>query len=96
MSSDAFEESVFFVSRGPRIPLTSTRIGADHGRSEPAMGGNEMNTYADGPCKLWWKRSIWTDAIHVGHSTGAEKSSATSAVMARSGLRAVLKGAVRR
>jgi non-heme chloroperoxidase len=67
LSSDAFEDQMFFLaSRGYRC------IGHDrrgHGRSSQPWNGNDLNTYADDLAELTAALDL-KDAIHVGHSTG--------------------------
>src|SRR5437667_4395168 len=67
LSSDAFEDQMFFLaSRGYRC------IGHDrrgHGRSSQPWNGNDMDTYADDLAQLVQKLDL-RGAIHVGHSTG--------------------------
>ena len=67
LSSDAFEDQMFFLaSRGYRC-IAHDRRG--HGRSSQPWDGNEMNTYADDLAALVKDLDL-KDAIHVGHSTG--------------------------
>ena len=65
LSSDAFEDQMFFMSsRGYRC-IAHDRRG--HGRSSQAWQGNAMDTYADDLAELMEKLDL-KDAIHVGHS----------------------------
>jgi non-heme chloroperoxidase len=67
LSSDAFEDQMFFLaSRGYRC-IAHDRRG--HGRSSQAWTGNDMDTYADDLAELV-KALDLKDAVHVGHSTG--------------------------
>ncbi len=67
LSSDAFEDQMFFLAeRGYRV-IAHDRRG--HGRSSQTWHGNDMNTYADDLAELVGLLDL-TDAIHVGHSTG--------------------------
>jgi non-heme chloroperoxidase len=67
LSSDAFEDQMFFLAaRGYRC-IAHDRRG--HGRSSQTWEGNEMNTYADDLAALVEKLDL-KNAIHVGHSTG--------------------------
>src|SRR5271167_158132 len=67
LSSDAFEDQMFFLaSRGYRC-IAHDRRG--HGRSSQPWNGNDMNTYADDLAALVEKLDL-KDAVHVGHSTG--------------------------
>lgn len=67
LSSDAFEDQMFFLaSRGYRC-IAHDRRG--HGRSSQPWNGNDMDTYADDLAALI-KALDLRDVIHVGHSTG--------------------------
>jgi non-heme chloroperoxidase len=67
LSSDAFEDQMFFLaSHGYRCVAHDRR---GHGRSSQPWTGNDMDTYADDLAELV-KALDLTDAIHVGHSTG--------------------------
>ncbi|MGO8778611.1 MAG: alpha/beta fold hydrolase [Rhodomicrobium sp.] len=67
LSSDAFEDQMFFLaSKGYRC-IAHDRRG--HGRSSQPWTGNDMDTYADDLAALTEALSL-KDAIHVGHSTG--------------------------
>ena len=67
LSSDAFEDQMFFLaSRGYRC-IAHDRRG--HGRSSQPWNGNEMDTYADDLAELTHKLDL-KNAVHVGHSTG--------------------------
>jgi len=67
LSSDAFEDQMFFLTeRGYRC-IAHDRRG--HGRSSQPWSGNDMDTYADDLAKLVEALSL-KDAVHVGHSTG--------------------------
>jgi len=67
LSSDAFEDQMFFLaSRGYRC-IAHDRRG--HGRSSQPWNGNDMDTYADDLAALTEHLNL-TNAIHVGHSTG--------------------------
>ena len=67
LSSDAFEDQMFFLaSHGYRV-IAHDRRG--HGRSSQPWQGNDMDTYAADLAELVAKLAL-TDAIHVGHSTG--------------------------
>jgi non-heme chloroperoxidase len=67
LSSDAFEDQMFFLaSRGFRC-IAHDRRG--HGRSSQPWNGNDMDTYADDLAALVEKLDL-KGAIHVGHSTG--------------------------
>src|SRR4029079_544074 len=67
LSSDAFEDQMFFLaSRGFRC-IAHDRRG--HGRSSQPWNGNDMDTYADDLAELVAALDL-KDAIHVGHSTG--------------------------
>ncbi len=67
LSSDAFEDQMFFLaSKGYRC-IAHDRRG--HGRSSQPWTGNDMDTYADDLLALCEALNL-KDAIHVGHSTG--------------------------
>ncbi|ACF00054.1 alpha/beta hydrolase fold [Rhodopseudomonas palustris TIE-1] len=67
LSSDAFEDQMFFLAqRGFRV-IAHDRRG--HGRSDQPWTGNDMDTYADDLAALV-KHLDLENAIHVGHSTG--------------------------
>ena len=67
LSSDAFEDQMFFLaSRGYRC-IAHDRRG--HGRSSQSWSGNDLDTYADDLAALVKELDL-KDAIHVGHSTG--------------------------
>ncbi len=67
LSSDAFEDQMFFLSsRGYRCVAHDRR---GHGRSEQPWTGNDMDTYADDLAELVHELDL-SDAVHVGHSTG--------------------------
>src|SRR6202049_1690504 len=67
LSSDAFEDQMFFLaSHGYRV-IAHDRRG--HGRSSQPWSGNDLDTYADDLAELVQKLDL-KDAIHVGHSTG--------------------------
>jgi non-heme chloroperoxidase len=67
LSSDAFEDQMFFLaSRGFRC-IAHDRRG--HGKSSQTWGGNDMDTYADDLAALVEALDL-KDVIHVGHSTG--------------------------
>jgi non-heme chloroperoxidase len=67
LSSDAFEDQMFFLaSKGYRC-IAHDRRG--HGRSSQPWSGNDMDTYADDLAALVEALDL-RSAIHVGHSTG--------------------------
>ena len=66
LSSDAFEDQVFFLaSHGYRV-IAHDRRG--HGRSSQPWQGNDMDHYADDLAKLVEHLEL-KDAVHIGHST---------------------------
>jgi non-heme chloroperoxidase len=67
LSSDAFEDQMFFLASHGFRCIAHDRRG--HGRSSQPWEGNEMNTYADDLATLTETLDL-KDAIHVGHSTG--------------------------
>jgi non-heme chloroperoxidase len=92
LSSDAFEDQMFFLaSHGYRV-IAHDRRG--HGRSSRPWRGNDMDTYADDLAELTAKLNL-RGAIHVGHSTGGGE---VARYIARHGTsrvaKAVLIGAV--
>jgi non-heme chloroperoxidase len=85
LSSDAFEDQMFFLaSRGYRC-IAHDRRG--HGRSSQPWTGNDMDTYADDLAELVQKLDL-TNAIHVGHSTGGGE---VARYIARHGTKRVAK-----
>jgi non-heme chloroperoxidase len=85
LSSDAFEDQMFFLaSRGYRC-IAHDRRG--HGRSSQPWTGNDMDTYADDLAELVEKLDL-TNAIHVGHSTGGGE---VARYIARHGAKRVAK-----
>lgn len=67
LSSDAFEDQMFFLaSHGYRV-IAHDRRG--HGRSSQPWDGNDLDTYADDLAELVEHLDL-RDAVHVGHSTG--------------------------
>jgi non-heme chloroperoxidase len=67
LSSDAFEDQMFFLaSHGYRV-IAHDRRG--HGRSGQPWHGNDMDTYADDLAALVTHLDL-RSAVHVGHSTG--------------------------
>jgi len=67
LSSDAFEDQMFFLaSKGYRC-IAHDRRG--HGRSSQPWQGNDMDTYASDLAELVEHLDL-KNAIHVGHSTG--------------------------
>lgn len=85
LSSDAFEDQMFFLaSRGYRC-IAHDRRG--HGRSSQPWQGNDMDTYADDLATLVNALDL-KEAIHVGHSTGGGE---VARYLARHGTRRVAK-----
>lgn len=75
LSADAWEDQmIFLAARGYRCIAHDRR---DHGRSGQTWDGNNLDTYADDMADLVAALCL-RDVIHVGHSTGAAKSLATS------------------
>lgn len=67
LSSDAFEDQMFFLaSQGYRC-IAHDRRG--HGRSSQSWTGHDLDTYADDLSGLMEKLDL-NDAVMVGHSTG--------------------------
>jgi len=67
LSSDAFEDQMFFLASHGYRCIAHDRRG--HGRSSQPWNGNDMDTYADDLAELVHKLDL-KSAIHVGHSTG--------------------------
>jgi non-heme chloroperoxidase len=92
LSSDAFEDQMFFLAGHGYRCIAHDRRG--HGRSSQPWSGNDMDTYADDLAELV-KALDLKDAIHVGHSTGGGE---VARYIARHGAsrvaKAVLIGAV--
>jgi non-heme chloroperoxidase len=67
LSSDAFEDQMFFLaSHGYRCVAHDRR---GHGRSSQPWTGNDLDTYADDLAELIESLDL-KDAVLVGHSTG--------------------------
>jgi len=67
LSSDAFEDQMFFLASNGFRCIAHDRRG--HGRSSQPWNGNDLDTYADDLAELVEALDL-TGAIHVGHSTG--------------------------
>ncbi len=67
LSSDAFEDQMFFLASHGFRCIAHDRRG--HGRSGQPWGGNDLNTYADDLAALCSALDL-SGAVHVGHSTG--------------------------
>src|SRR6266404_4983828 len=67
LSSDAFEDQMFFLASNGYRCIAHDRRG--HGRSSQPWSGNDMDTYADDLAELTEALDL-KNAIHVGHSTG--------------------------
>ena len=67
LSSDAFEDQMFFLASNGYRCIAHDRRG--HGRSGQPWTGNDMDTYADDLAELVTRLEL-KNAIHVGHSTG--------------------------
>lgn len=67
LSSDAFEDQMFFVASNGFRAIAHDRRG--HGRSSQSWNGNDLDTYADDLHALMEYLDL-RDAILVGHSTG--------------------------
>jgi non-heme chloroperoxidase len=85
LSSDAFEDQMFFLaSKGYRC-IAHDRRG--HGRSSQPWQGNDMDTYADDLAALVKELDL-KEAVHVGHSTGGGE---VARYIARHGTKRVAK-----
>src|SRR3981081_1725405 len=67
LSSDAFEDQMFFLASHGYRCIAHDRRG--HGRSSQPWNGNDLDTYADDLATLVEVLDL-KNAIHVGHSTG--------------------------
>jgi non-heme chloroperoxidase len=67
LSSDAFEDQMYFLARRGYRCIAHDRRG--HGRSAQPVDGNDLDTYADDLAQLVEALDL-KDAVHVGHSTG--------------------------
>src|SRR4029077_5008703 len=67
LSSDAFEDQMFFLAQNGFRCIGHECTG--HGRSSQPWNGNDMDTYADDLAALTEALDL-KSAIHVGHSTG--------------------------
>jgi len=67
LSSDAFEDQMFFLASHGYRCIAHDRRG--HGRSSQPWNGNDMDTYADDLAALVAALDL-KEAVHVGHSTG--------------------------
>ena len=67
LSSDAFEDQMFFLAAHGCRCIAHDRRG--HGRSGQPWNGNDLDTYANDLATLCESLNL-TNAVHVGHSTG--------------------------
>jgi non-heme chloroperoxidase len=67
LSSDAFEDQMFFLAQRGFRCIAHDRRG--HGRSSQPWNGNDMDHYADDLAELLTHLDL-TDIVLVGHSTG--------------------------
>lgn len=67
LSSDAFEDQMFFLASNGYRCIAHDRRG--HGRSSQPWDGNDLSTYANDLSELMHALDV-KDAVHVGHSTG--------------------------
>src|SRR3981081_4102399 len=67
LSSDAFEDQMFFLASHGYRCIAHDRRG--HGRSSQPWNGNDLDTYANDLATLVETLDL-KNAIHVGHSTG--------------------------
>jgi non-heme chloroperoxidase len=67
LSSDAFEDQMFFLASHGYRCIAHDRRG--HGRSSQPWNGNDMDTYADDLAALVEALDL-KNVVHIGHSTG--------------------------
>jgi non-heme chloroperoxidase len=67
LSSDAFEDQMFFLAQRGFRCIAHDRRG--HGRSSQPWDGNDMDCYADDLAELLTQLDL-TDVVLIGHSTG--------------------------
>ena len=67
LSSDAFEDQMFFLAQRGFRCIAHDRRG--HGRSSQPWDGIDMDQYADDLAELLTQLDL-TDVVLVGHSTG--------------------------
>lgn len=67
LSSDAFEDQMFFLASNGYRAIAADRRG--HGRSSQPWNGNDIDTYADDLAELVGALDL-RHAVHIGHSTG--------------------------
>lgn len=67
LSSDAFEDQMFFLAKHGHRCIAHDRRG--HGRSGQSWHGNDMDTYADDLAQLLELLDV-KNAVLIGHSTG--------------------------
>lgn len=67
LSSDAFEDQMFFLAQNGFRAVAADRRG--HGRSSQPWKGNDLDTFADDLAELVGALDL-KGAIHIGHSTG--------------------------
>src|SRR5260221_4235572 len=67
LSSDAFEDQMFFLAQRGFRCIAHDRRG--HGRSSQPWDGNDMDHYADDLAELLTQLDL-TEAVLVGHSAG--------------------------
>jgi len=85
LSSDAFEDQMFFLASHGYRCIAHDRRG--HGRSSQPWNGNDMDTYADDLAVLVKELDL-KEAVHVGHSTGGGE---VARYIARHGTKRVAK-----
>jgi non-heme chloroperoxidase len=85
LSSDAFEDQMFFLAQHGFRCVAHDRRG--HGRSSQPWDGNNLDTYADDLAELV-KALDLSNSIHVGHSTGGGE---VARYIGRHGMRRVAK-----
>ncbi|MBY0357850.1 MAG: alpha/beta hydrolase [Candidatus Obscuribacterales bacterium] len=91
LSSDAFEDQMFFLANKGFRCIAHDRRG--HGRSEQPWAGNDMDTYVSDLRQLCEHLHL-PPAIHIGHSTGGGEAARYAANYPDSTLKLVMIGAV--
>jgi|AGTN01.1.fsa_nt_gi Predicted hydrolases or acyltransferases (alpha/beta hydrolase superfamily) len=91
LSSDAFEDQMFFLANSGFRCIAHDRRG--HGRSDETWTGNDMDTYVSDLKQLVDYFGI-SNAIHIGHSTGGGEAARYAAQNPDKVMKLVLIGSV--